>query len=150
MPDSPDWTGNIQISGQSVVVNESISGQTVAVYSGSQYAPVQGSGVYINGSVSVVATVTGLCVSYTVPVGKTLYVQGISHGIASSVLRQNILQFLEDNGGFVIVTGSYQGAAIVFDTPIIFASGHTVTVQAQFYGGTGNAILYGSLWGWVQ
>ena len=155
MTDSPDWTGNIQISGQSVVVNESISGQTVAVYSGSQYAPVQGSGKYFYGTASgVTPKFLGSVISYTVPAGKTLYIQGCSMsflafatlGIPDATLAQ-----LWTGAGAVASFGmGTSGDTVIFDTPFIFAAGVTVTLYGYYNGSMASAQLVGSMWGWEQ
>ena len=149
MTDSPDWTGNIQISGQSVVVNENISGQTVAVYSGSQYAPVQGNAVYLNGGANVAPGVSATCVSYTVPAGKTFYVQGMGHNNNGQSGTKNMQVDLQDGVVVVLQTGSFQGDGTVFDTPIIFAAGHTVKLVVTAWGGAGSQAVEGSLWGWL-
>ena len=148
MTDSPDWTGNIQISGQSVVVNENISGQTVAVYSGSQYAPVQGNGVYLTGSVAITNSVL-TALSYTVPAGKTFFMQGIGWGVYPSTVYDSVFMELDDGTTDMFRMIHLAGQQMIFDTPVPFAAGHIVTVSIGH--ATGTALTgYASLWGWLQ
>lgn len=143
-------TQNVSITASSVTLNENITGQTVAIYSGSQYAPVQGSGV--NQVATVGAAVTGnpTVLSYTVPAAKTFYLQGMSWVLALAAGCSVPIIVLRKGGVDYHYLDPRFGSWMILDTPFVFPTGTVLTIIMSYVqvGGTGSN-LYANLWGWT-
>lgn len=142
-------TLDVSLTAASVTVNESIVGQTVAVYSGSQYAPVQGNGLYINGSASIAEATFTDTAYYTVPAGKTLYLQGAAYGMEASAAQFSVIAQLQVAAITQLVFGSFVGDSLILDSPLIVAAGVNVRLQVAFFGPSATQTVLGSLWGWL-
>ncbi len=121
--DTPDFTEGIVFLDQKL-----------AVYSGSQFAAVQGLAKYVNGSTTCVDGVAVTFASYTVPAGKTFYCYGFSYGWDAQAASISCTALFLDNGGAIIQFCSQAGHAVAFDTPIVFAAGHAVSVYTFHFG----------------
>src|SRR5258707_5436329 len=90
----------------------------------SQMGAIAGNGVYLNGTASIGAGPI-VTTTFLVPAGKTFYCQGVAYGVIGPTgLLSNTLQVV-DNFAIIMVFVTAGGFALIFDTPIPFAAGHT-------------------------
>lgn len=116
----------------------------------SELATLTGSNLFLNGNGAVpVGGITQL-LSHVVPAGKTFRVQGLSFGIQANAAMYSVLCELFDNG--VVVTNHMEttGTSIIYQTPVPFAAGHTVSMSVLMFAPAGPLTGYVSLWGWEQ
>lgn len=136
--DTPDFT-------QGIVFLD----QQQGMYSGSQYGSFLGNGVFLTGTAFPASNVYGTCISYTVPVGQTFYLQGLSYGAQAASQLLYCAGRLQQNGVNVLQLINIGGQSLIFDTPIPFAAGNVLTFAVlEVATAAAAANVYGNIWGW--
>lgn len=142
-------TLSVSITAASVTLNMNFTGQTTAVFSGSQYAITLGNGIYVNGT-AVTNIVLVQTATYVVPAAKTFYMQGFTYGCNTNVAYITLGAQIRDGVTTIMLCAVGAGAITPLDEPIPFATGHTVSIWTNYInaGGT-NATMWASFWGWL-
>lgn len=142
-------TLNVNITAAAVTLNMIFTGQTVANFTGSQYGATLGNGIYMVGT-ALVGIAPATVATYTVPAGKTFYMQGLSYGIYGGTAFVTCSAQLFDAAAWLFDFTTVGGGSTTVDTPIPFATGHVVTLKVgQASNPQVNLTAHAGFWGWL-
>lgn len=111
---------------------------------------VQGVGKYLQGGANVSNLATNVLL-YVVPAGKTFYMAGLSFGIQAQIGLLGCICVMTDNGSNLFTMAAGVGFAMVLDTPVPVAAGHTLLFQvAENSNPQINMVAWVNAWGWLQ
>jgi len=130
-----DITMNVAVTG---TANISINAQTIGVYLQPEWAAKEGTHKTLDGLASGISFGEEAAINYTVPAGKTLFINSFS-GRSNSDVAENA-DANQICGGYISVAGDYfaqiggnGGFSMLFPVPVVASSGQLVIATIYNY-----------------